>query len=151
MAVFVPFMDGKINMLLLVNVYFPFPLLWMMLSCSSDVNLRLAYAPWPLPANEIAVGVTQKDERESMKARSIYKVLLVMHVQRHDPFPQIKHGGSWARCFKYLATTRAQNWWVRCSVVLKSTYHPLWAHRYSNTSSLHFDLEHMSPQYPDWL
>lgn len=42
-------------MLLLVNVYFPFPLLRMMLSCSSDVNLRLAYAPWPLPANEIAV------------------------------------------------------------------------------------------------
>lgn len=122
----------------------------MILSCILDVNLRLADTPWPPLAIKLPVGIALKCKRESMPAYSIYTVLLIMHVQRHYPFPQIKHGGNSVRCFEDLDITRVEL--VRAlQCRSKGTYHPLWAHRYSNTDSLHFDLEHMSPQYPDWL
>lgn len=122
----------------------------MILSCILDVNLRLTDTPWPPLAIKLPVSVALKRKRESMPAYSIYTVLLIMHVQRHYPLPQIKHGGNSVRCFEDLDITRVEL--VRAlQCRSQGTYHPLWAHRYSNTDSLHFDLEHMSPQYPDWL
>lgn len=50
--------------------------------------------PSPCFQMKLQFGVTLKHGREFMQACLIYKVLLIMNVQRHDPFPQIKHGGN---------------------------------------------------------